>query len=120
MPQGSSGSASLCVEVGKGGVGESGAFSQVVHQVESRISKMMVLRHVDSNLCPDHGAVAVLTVDGKIEASGLLTDAGSSIQAEAGPNAWVVASVSLLPLFNGIVCVELGELRFRLDECDLE
>lgn len=119
MPQANGGAESPCVGVGKGKVGESGAFSQVEHQVQDRISKMMVLRHVESNLCPSHGAVAVLTVDGKIEASGIITDSGSSIQAEAPPNAWVVASVNLLPLHNGIVCAQLGELHFRLDECDL-
>lgn len=119
MPQSNGGAKSPCAEVGKGSVGQSGAFSQVEHQVQGRISKLMVLRHVTSNLCPSHGVVAVLTVDGKIEASGLLTDPGSSIQAEASPGSWVVASVSLLPLHNGVNCVELGDLHFRLDECDL-
>jgi hypothetical protein len=108
-----------CVEVGKGGVGESGASSLITHDVKSEISKLMVLRTVETSLCPNTGAAAMLVVNGAVEASGVITQQGSSIQAEAAPGASVVAIVHTLPLFNDIVCIRLGELSFRLDECDL-
>lgn len=108
-----------CVEVGTGSVGEPGITAQVEHQVEAKIEKLMVLRSVESSLCPDHGVVAVLTVNGELAASGVITEVGSSIQAGAKPGDWVVATVSTFPLNNGVVCVRFGELDFRLDECDL-
>lgn len=114
----SSKSSSPCVEVGKGGVGESGASSMVVHQVSATIAKLMVLRTVDSSLCPNTGAVAILSVNGDVQASGTITAVGSSIQAEAGPGDWVVGIVHTVPLFNDIHCIRLGELSYRLDECD--
>jgi len=108
-----------CQEVAKGGVGESGASSQVVHQVTARISKLMVLRTVESSLCPNTGAAAMLLVNGELQAAGTITDVGDSIQAEAAPGDRVVGIVHTIPLFNDIVCVRLGELSYRLDECDL-
>ena len=65
------------------------------------------------------GVVAVLTVNGELAASGVITEVGNSIQAGAKPGDWVVATVSTFPLHNGVVCVRFGELDFRLDECDL-
>jgi hypothetical protein len=110
---------SPCVEVAKGGVGESGASSMVTHEVSARIAKLMVLRTVESSLCPNTGAVAILSVNGNVQASGTITAVGSSIQAEAGPGDWVVGIVHTVPLFNDIHCIRLGELSYRLDECDL-
>ncbi len=108
-----------CIEVGRGGVGESGAASQVIHQMRGRISKLMVLRTVETSLCGNTGAVAILVVNGVPRAHGEITAKGSSIQAEASPGDWVVAIVHTIPLFNEIVCKRLGELSFRLDQCDL-
>lgn len=108
-----------CVEVASGGVGESGASSQVVYQVKGRTSKLMVLRTTKSSLCGNTGAAAILVVNGVVEAAGKITKVGSSIQAEARPGDWVVGIVHTVPLFNKIACVRLGELSFRLDECDL-
>lgn len=121
MAKGRSGSTSgsPCVEVAKGGVGESGASSQVAHQVGGKINKLMVLRTVESSLCPNTGAAAILAVNGDVRAAGPITGVGSSIQAEAAPGDWVVGIVHTIPLFNDIHCVRLGELSFRLDECDL-
>lgn len=110
---------SPCVEVAKGGVGESGSTSLVAHQVQSEISKLMVLRTVETSLCPNTGAAAVLVVNGSVAASGVITEDGSSIQAEAPAGAWVIGLVHTFPLFNDIHCIRLGELSFRLDECDL-
>jgi hypothetical protein len=115
----SSKSSSPCVEVAKGGVGESGASSLVVHPVSAKIAKLMVLRTVASSLCPNTGAVAILSVNGSVQASGTITAVGSSIQAEAGPGDWVAGIVHTVPLFNDISCIRLGELSYRLDECDL-
>jgi hypothetical protein len=110
---------SPCKVVAKGGVGETGAASQVVHQVTGKINKLMVLRRGESSLCPNTGALAGLMVDGALMAGGVITAAGSSIQAEAPPGAWVVGLVHTFPLFNDISCVRLGELSFTLEECDL-
>lgn len=108
-----------CVEVASGGVGESGASSQVIHRIEGKISKLMVLRTAESSLCPNTGAAAMLLVNDNVEAAGNVTAVGSSIQAEARPGDWVTGIVHTFPLFNQIVCVRLGELSFRLDRCDL-
>lgn len=110
---------SACVTVGKGGVGESGGTSVVTHIVAGPSSKMIVLRNVSSNLCPNTGAIAVLVVNGKPEATGNISIANSSIQIEAPAGSQVAAIVNTIPLFNGIVCVRLGELSFTLNECDL-
>lgn len=110
---------SACTTVAKGGVGESGASSIVTHIVGGPTSKIIVLRNVDSSLCPNTGAVAVLAINGVPSAVGNLTAPKSSIQVEASPGAQVAAVVHTVPLFNGVVCIRLGELSFHLDECDL-
>lgn len=107
-----------CNEVASGGVGESGASSMVIHHVEAKISKLMVLRTTETSLCPNTGAIAVLIAGDQV-AAGVITDQGSSIQLEAQPGDTVVGVVHTFPLFNDIACVRLGELHFRLDECDL-
>ncbi len=107
-----------CIEVGSGGVGESGASSIVLHQVTGNINKNMVLRNVESSLCGNTGAAALLVVNAVPRAFGDITAVGSSIQAEARPGDWVAAIVHTFPLFNEIACIRLGELEFRLDQCD--
>lgn len=114
-----SATSSACVTVAKGGVGESGASSFVAHKVGQVTSKMMVVRNVHSDLCGNTGAVATIIVNGVPSTSGLITAQGSTIQAEAPIGAHVALIVHTLPLFNGILCNRLGELYFRLDECDL-
>ena len=113
--------AGACVAVADGGVGESGASSSLLHKVEAKIQKIMVLRNVDSSLCGNTGAVAMLVVNGKPVAQGNITKVGSSIQTPGtvGPSDIVVAIVHTVPTFNEIVCIRLGELSVVLDECDL-
>ena len=108
-----------CTAVGHGGVGESGASTLILHQVTGRIQKLMVLRNTETSLCPNTGAIAVLVVNGKPKAYGNITAQGSSIQTTANPGDRVAAIVHTVPLFNEIVCVRLGELTVRLDQCDL-
>lgn len=108
-----------CTTVEHGGVGESGESTLLHHEVGGPTSKMMVLRTVDSNLCPNTGAAAILVVDGQPGAHGVITDTGSSIQVEAEPGANVIAIVHTIPLFNEITCIRLGELEVELQECDL-
>jgi len=108
-----------CTGVAKGGVGESGASRAVVHQVTGRTQQLMVLKTVESSLCGNTGALAVLIVDGQVQASGVITDVGSSIQTTADPGAWVVGLVHTFPLFNEIQCIRLGELYFELEQCEL-
>jgi hypothetical protein len=111
--------AGACVAVAKGGVGESGASLRLVHKVEAKLQKLMVLRNVESSLCPDTGAVAMLVVNGQLVAQGNIT--GSSIQTPDTVKSGdiVVAIVHTFPLFNGVMCVRLGELNVVLEECDL-
>ena len=111
---------SLCQEIQRGSVGESGTSSMSVHHVTAEIDKLMVLRSVQSSLCPNTGAVGVLLVNGMPEATGKLTAVGSSIQAGVRPGDAVVSVVHTYPLFNNIMCVRLGNLYFTIDECDLE
>ena len=111
---------SPCPIVATGGVGESGPFSSVTHIVNGPASKIMVLRNVETSLCPNTGAGAVLMVNGVPVASGVITAAGSSIQAEAAAGATVLGVVHTIPLNNGIMCIRLGELRYALSECELE
>ena len=108
-----------CDTVAKGGVGESGANVLLSHRVTGEIAKMMVLRNVESSLCGNTGAVAIMTVNGVPVDHGVMTSVGSSIQAEANPGDYVVAVAHTIPLFNEIACIRLGELSLELDECDL-
>ncbi|HEX3151564.1 MAG TPA: hypothetical protein VHR66_26040 [Gemmataceae bacterium] len=110
---------SACKTVTKGGVGESGASVLLTHTVTGPTSKIILLRNVGTFLCANTGAVGLLAVNGVPVASGPLTAQGSLIQAEADPGAHVAAVVHTIPLFNGILCVRLGELNLQLDECDL-
>ena len=111
--------ADACKVVAKGGVGESGASSFLLHTVGGPISKIIVLRNVNTSLCPNTGAVGLLVVNGLPVASGELSAAGSAIQAEAASGAHVAAIVHTVPLFNRVVCIRLGELSVTLEECDL-
>jgi hypothetical protein len=113
--------AGACVAVAKGGVGESGASSLLVHNVNATIQKLMVLRNIESSLCPDTGAMAMLLVNGQLVAQGDITKVGSSIQTPDTVKSGdvVIAIVNTFPLFNGVVCIRLGELSVVLDECDL-
>lgn len=105
--------------VAKGGVGESGASSFLLHTVVATIQKLMVLRNVESSLCPNTGAVAMLVVNGLPAAQGDITEVGTAIQANVSPGDIVVAIIHTVPKLNQIACVRLGELSVALDECDL-
>lgn len=108
-----------CVTVAKGGVGESGGSSLLLHTVAGESSKMMVLRNTSTSLCGNQWGVATLFVNGIPAASGNISESGSSIQAEAAPGAGVAAVIHAIPNFNKIQCVRLGELSVTLDECEL-
>ena len=108
-----------CTTVSKGGIGESGASTILIHPVSAPIAKMMVLRTTQTSLCGNTGAIGVLVVNGDPVAHGNITAAGSSIQAEVQHGDTVVAIVHTVPLFNEIVCIRLGELHIELQECDL-
>jgi hypothetical protein len=110
-----------CVAVAKGGVGESAVSSLLLHKLKEKVEKLMVLRIVDSTLCHDNGAVAMLVVNGKPVAQGDITKVGSSIQTASTVKSGdvVIAIVHMIPLFKGIICLRIGELNVVLDECDL-
>ena len=107
------------VAVGKGGVGESGTSVILIHKVKSKAQKLIVLSNVGSSLCGNTGAVAMLVVNGVPKVHGAITDKKSSICVKANPGDNVVAVVHTIPLFNGIVCIRLGELSFELQERDV-
>jgi hypothetical protein len=113
--------AGACIAVAKGGVGESGASSFLLHKVTAKIQKLMVLKNVKSSLCPNTGAVGMLVVNGNPVAQGNLTKVGSSIQTPGTVKSGdvVVAIVHTVPNFKQIVCIRLGELNVELRECDL-
>ena len=111
--------ASACITVGKGGVGESGASSFLYHVVTGDIPKLMLVKNVETSLCGNTGAIAILIVNGSPAAHGVITSGGSSIQAEAKPGDQVCVIVHTMPLFNDIACIHLGELNFELQQCDL-
>lgn len=108
-----------CRVVQKGGVGESGSNETMIYQLTGTLRKNVVLRNVESSLCPNTGACAVLLVNGEMAATSLITNEGSTIQVEAGPGDQVIAIVQSFPLFNDINCIRLGELNVELQECDL-
>ena len=66
-----------CVAVADGGVGESGASSFLLHTVGAATPKTMVLRTVESSLCQNTGAVAMLVVNGQPVAQGDMTGVGN-------------------------------------------
>ena len=107
-----------CTVIAKGGVGESGASTMLYGRVGGKTAKLMLLKTVETSLCGNTGAVAVLLVNGHAVAHGVITDKGASIQAEANPGDNVVAVVHTVPLFNEIMCIRLGELSVELNECD--
>lgn len=104
-----------CEPVDTGSVGESGASDLLHHRPGT--DRQMVLRTTGTSLCPNTGAVAVLTVNGLPKAFGDMTANDSSIQTEAKAGDHVVAIVHTVPLFNDIACVRLGELFVALEAC---
>lgn len=109
---------SVCQTVASGSVGETGASTLLVHQVDADIAKMMVVRKQASSLCPNTGVIATLSINGKPVACANLTD-DEPLSAEAQPGDAVTVIVHTIPLFNDIMCVRLGDFSFQLDECDL-
>ncbi len=108
-----------CRVLQKGGVGESGSNETMIYQLTGALRKNVVLRNVETSLCPNTGAYAVLIVNGEVASTSVITNEGSSVQVEAGPGDQVIAIVQSFPLFNEINCIRLGELNVELQECDL-
>jgi hypothetical protein len=108
-----------CVEIASGGVGESGASSILVHKHDEAAERIAVLRNVESSLCPNTSAVAMLVVNGQPTAQGDLTAVGSSIQSNVATGDVIAAIIHTVPKFNDISCVRLGELSVVLSECEL-
>lgn len=77
--------ATNCFTVAQGSVGESGASSQLIYQVPGKGSKFVLLKTIESSLCPNTGAVGVLVVNGIPENVGDLTQPGSFLKDEASP-----------------------------------
>jgi hypothetical protein len=106
-----------CKTIAKGSVGEPGPSARLEHTVGPE-NKIMVLRTTSTSLCPNTGALAILATGGTT-ASGDMARVGAAIQADAVAGSNVTALISTVPLSNGIVCVRLGELDVKLQECDI-
>ncbi|MGK7950631.1 MAG: hypothetical protein AB4368_18100 [Xenococcaceae cyanobacterium] len=106
--------------VGKGSVGEESNTATIEYKFESNRQKLMIVRTVETNLCPDTGAFAFLFRNGQEVTNGSITELGSSIQAEAEPGDRFAVFVTLYPLFNEVkvFCEDLGNLNFNFIEID--
>lgn len=109
---------SLGTIVGKGSVGECGSTATIEYKFEGKIQKLMIVKTVETSLCPNTGAFAFLFKNGKEVTNGSITKLGSSIQAEAAPGDQIAVFVTLYPLFNETQCIRLGNLDFNLIEMD--
>ncbi|ETX00449.1 MAG: hypothetical protein ETSY2_39075 [Candidatus Entotheonella gemina] len=112
-------SAAAGMVVGKGAVGESGPTAMVNHTVKAETEIMMIVKTVDTSLCPNTGALALMFKNGVLVAHGVITDEGASIQNAADPGDQIVVYVATFPIPNEIVCVRLGDLTFHLIQQDL-
>jgi len=104
--------------VGKGAVGESGSVATVEYKVKAREKVLMKVSTIETSLCGNTGAFALLFVNGTFQAFGSITDKGDSIQASAAPGDHIVAYVATHPIPNEIVCIRLGDLYFHLIQHD--
>ncbi len=109
----------LCRSVGKGGVGESGATQLLTHRVAGSDQKVIVLTVVESSLCANQSVVAAILVNGVAIMTKRLSAKGETLQTTVSSGTEVAAILHMVPLFNGIQCVRLGELSVELRECDL-
>jgi hypothetical protein len=105
--------------VGSGCVGECsasvGGESPIIkYKVDADRSVTMVLRTSGTGLCKNTGVFAFLFKNGKEVANGDITSLGDSIETKASPGDNIVAYCVTYPLFNDIVCVRGGELKFDL------
>lgn len=110
---------SPCTVIESGSVGEIAESVMLTHQLSSEYSKMLVLRRKESSLCPNTGVIAIVVIDGEVVASGSINSEGSTLTHELQQNETAVVVVRTVPVFNDIVCIQLGELSFDLEECDL-
>ena len=51
-------------------MGESGSTLLLTYQVTNPSGKLMVLRNIDSSLCPNQGVVGVIAINGHPEVTG--------------------------------------------------
>lgn len=107
-----------CHVVATGGVGESGTAALLIHRSNSIDDKVVVLRTVSSSLCGNQAVIASLIVDGVPVQTAILDRVGDSLRTTVKPGSDVVATLALIPRFNDIVCIRLGELQVELGECD--
>ncbi len=105
--------------VGKGAVGESGPTAIVNYTVKAKTEILMLVRTVDTSLCGNTGAFALMFKNGMLVAHGAITDDGASIQHTADPGDDIVVYVATFPIPNEIVCVRLGDLYFHVIQHEL-
>ena len=74
----------------------------------------LCLQNLNSSLCPNTGAFALIYVDGSLVASGVITAVGSSIPFVAQAGSTVKVLVPTFSINNGIQCIWLGNLNFGL------
>ncbi|PON15571.1 hypothetical protein C2W62_23090 [Candidatus Entotheonella serta] len=105
--------------VGKGAVGESGPAAMVNYTVKATTEIMMIVKTVDTILCGNTGAFALMFKNGVLAAHGAITDEGAAIQHTAEPGDDIVVYVATFPIPNDILCVRLGDLMFHVVQHEL-
>lgn len=101
-----------CVGQCEGSVGTSATIEYTVESGSKKV--LMIVKAVEVGLCRNTGVYAFLFKNGKEVANGRLANKDDSIQTKAEPGDKIVAYCTTYPLFNGIVCVRGGELKFDL------
>lgn len=104
--------------VAKGAVGESGSSTTVNYTVKACTKTMMIVRTVDTSLCGNTGAFALMFNNGVLVANGIITDDGAAIRHMAAPGDEISVYVATFPIPNGVMCIRLGELAFHVMQQD--
>lgn len=99
-----------------GACGNPGELSYTVPIPCSSLSVPLCLSNISSNLCPSHRAIARILVNGQFVAQGDITAVGSNISFSAPCGANVKVVVYAFDVVPGVVCVQLGDLKFALSK----
>ena len=100
--------------VAQGCIGECGSPVTVPYIVTDEDTKKITVKTVETSLCGNTGAFAFVFRNGKLADQGIITKLGSTLMTKAEKGDNIVVFATLFPLFNGIVCIRLGNLDFHL------
>ncbi len=98
-----------------GACGNPSTISYVINQGISNGSDFeLYLTSASSSLCPTHRAIAKVSVNGNVVASGDLTVVGSCIPFDANYDEVIEVEVRAIRVDSRVECVWLGELDYEL------